>query len=165
MTLPPGVRVAWGEVADAASRRAVSRALLSALLPEATFVSRCPRCGGDHGRIRVSGADAVVSVSYAQGWAVGAVAQGWTRVGIDVSPTDAGGLDLVLPGADARSWTRVEAVLKVDGRGLDVDPARVEVASGADDAWTARIDDGAWVTGHDLASPPGLVAALAVAAE
>ena len=165
MTLPRGVRVAWGEVSDTVSRREVSRALLSALLPGATFVSRCPRCGGDHGRIRVSDSDAAVSVSYAGGWAVAMVAEGWARAGIDVVPADARGLDRVLPGADARAWARVEAALKADGRGLEVDPARVEVAGGAGDAWAARVDEGTWVTGHDLAGPPGLVAAVAVATE
>lgn len=165
MTLPRGVRAAWGEVSDTVSRREVSRALLSALLPGATFVSRCPRCGGEHGRIHVSGVEAAVSVSYAGGWAAAVVAEGWARVGIDVVRADAGGLDRVLPGADAHTWARVEAVLKADGRGLDVDPARVEVAGGAGDAWTARVDEGTWVTGYDLAGPPGVAAAVAVATE
>jgi 4'-phosphopantetheinyl transferase len=164
VTLPRGLRVAWGEVADAASRREVSRTLLSGLLREATFVSRCPRCGGEHGRIRVSGAEAAVSVSYAGGWAVAVVAEGCARAGIDVVEADAGGLDRVLPGADARAWARVEAVLKADGRGLDVDPARVQVTGGVNNAWRARIDRGAWVTGYDLIAPAGLVAAVVVSA-
>jgi len=164
VTLPTGLRLAWREIPDHASRRDVSRAVLADLLPGAAFASRCPRCGGDHGRIRVSGSDAAVSVSYAGGWAAVAVAEGRRRVGIDVVPADARGLDRVLPGADARAWARVEAVLKADGRGLDVDPTRVRVRDGAAEVWSARVDDGPWWEGHDVAGPPGLVTAVVITA-
>ncbi|WP_307450920.1 MULTISPECIES: hypothetical protein [Microbacterium] len=80
----------------------MSRDLLTELLPEASFVSRCSSCGGDHGRIRVLGADAAVSVSYVPGWAVVAVTREHVRIGIDAVPADAAGLERVLPGVRAR---------------------------------------------------------------
>ncbi len=163
MTLPPGIRLVWREVPAGSARRDVSRALLAELLPGARFRSRCPACGGDHGRIRVEGADAAVSVSYVEGWAVAVAARGHERVGLDAVPVDARGLERVLPrlmpggagdlesrtpgaGADAggssiapaRAWARVEAVLKADGRGLTVDARRVDV-QGRGDTWVARI--------------------------
>jgi len=162
VTLPRGVRVAWGEVADAASRREVSRALLSELLPAARLSSRCARCGGEHGRLRVSGVDAAASVSYAEGWAVVATLEGDGRVGVDAVSGQASGLDRVLPGADARAWARVEAVVKADGRGLDIDPARVRVTAREDGAWSATIDDGLTLHGYDVAGPDGVVVAVAV---
>ena len=169
MTLPPGIRVAWREVPDGIPRREVSRALLAELLPRARFVSRCASCGGDHGRVRVEGTDAVVSVSYAPGWAVVAVALGLRTIGVDAAPRDADGLERVLPGeARAGDWARVEAVLKADGRGLVVDPARVTVTPGRE-GWWARIDGTAgdealtW-RGWDLDGPLGVVVAVAVPA-
>lgn len=169
MTLPSGVQVAWREVPPSADRRVVSRSLLTELLPGAVFVSRCPSCGGDHGRIRVRGADAAVSVSYAPGWAVVAVTREYGRIGVDAVPADAAGLERVLPGeTDARAWARAEAVLKADGRGLTVDPAHVSVREGAD-RWWARViehpggrDSTAEWRGWDLDGPEGVVAALAV---
>lgn len=164
MTLPPGVRIAWRAVPTPADRRRVSRELLAELLPDARFVSRCPSCGGDHGRVRVEGVDAAVSVSYVPGWAVVAVTDAYGRIGIDGVPTDAGGLDRVLPGgADARAWARVEAVLKADGRGLAVDPVQVAVHESAN-GWRARVDrdtTAQWL-GWDLDGPPGVVVAVAV---
>lgn len=174
MTLPPGIRIAWRAVPARSSRRDTSRALLAEMLPGAGFVSRCPLCGGDHGRIRVEGedaeaADAAVSVSYVPGWAVVAVTREHARIGVDAAPADAAGLDRVLPGAaDARAWARAEAVLKADGRGLAVDPARVSVHESTD-GWCARIidrPDGRHSTtewrGWDLDGPEGVVAAVAV---
>ncbi|KZE43048.1 hypothetical protein [Microbacterium sp. T32] len=163
MTLPSDVRLAWRRVPAGLARRTVSRALLAELLPGAEFVSRCPACGGDHGRIRVVGMDASASVSYAAGWAFALAVPGRMRVGLDAVPADTDGLDRVLSGGDARAWARVEAVLKADGRGLAVDPARVHVtdpfAPGSD--WSARIDDGTPVAGWDVAGPPGTVVAVA----
>lgn len=165
MTLPAEVTVVWRSVPEGVDRRTVSRALLAEQVPGATFVSRCPRCGGSHGRVQVVGADATVSVSYAEGWAVVAVDSLGRRVGVDAVPASASGLDRVLPGGDARSWARVEAVLKVDGRGLTVDPLRVRFADEAvpGTAWTASIDDGATIVGWDVAGPSGVI--LAVAAD
>lgn len=164
MTLPDEVRVAWRRVPAPSDRRAASRELLGEMLPGATFLSRCPRCGGEHGRIRVSGVDAAVSVSYAGGWAVVAMAGGERRLGVDAVAAGAAGLERVLPdSSDARDWARVEAVLKADGRGLRVDPRSVEVID-ADRAgtWHARIDGGPEWLGWDTSGPPGLVVAVAL---
>jgi 4'-phosphopantetheinyl transferase len=146
----------------------------------------------------VEGADAAVSVSYVQGWAVAVAAPGLERVGLDAVPTDAGGLERVLPrlappgpddlespapeawadaggssAAPARTWARVEAVLKADGRGLTVDARRVAV-QGHGDTWVARILPSAsrgpspaeglpreW-RGWDLDGPTNVVLAVAV---
>lgn len=153
----------WRRVPADEPRRTVSRALLTELLPGATFVSRCASCGGDHGRIHVEGVDATVSVSYTPGWAFAATAPGRARLGLDAVPAEASGLERVLPDGDARSWARVEAVLKADGRGLTVDPARVRVgrAPGGEADWIGRIDDDAPVPGWDVFGPPGFVLALA----
>lgn len=163
MTLPADVDVRWRRVPAGADRRDVSRALLAELLPGASLVARCARCGGAHGRLRLSGTDAAVSVSYAEGWAFAVSAFGATRVGVDAVPVAAAGLERVLPGADARSWARVEAVLKADGRGLALDPASVRfggpIPDGAD--WTARIGDGPALTGWDVVGPAGVVLAVA----
>ena len=164
MTLPSGVRLAWRRVPAGVARRTGSRALLAEPLPRGGVVSRCPARGGAPGRIRVVGMDATASVSYAAGWAFAVAAPGQRRVGLDAVPADASGLDRVLPGGDARAWARVEAVLKADGRGLTVDPARVRVvdASVPGSDWAARIDDGAPVAGWDVAGPPGILVAVAV---
>lgn len=171
MSLPAGIRIAWRAVPPGTHRRRVSRALLAELLTGAAFVSRCPSCGGDHGRIRVEGVDAAVSVSYVPGWAVVAVTHDHSGIGIDAVPADAAGLERVLGGAaDARAWARAEAVVKADGRGLRVDPFRVRVRATAD-GWVAQIaepdgpDRGAaaieW-RGWDLDGPAGVVVAVAV---
>lgn len=162
MTLPPDVRVAWREVPPGAVRREVSRSLLAELLPGADVVSRCSACGGEHGRVRVTGVEATASVSYAEGWAVVATSRSAGSVGVDAVPAEATGLDNVLPGADARTWARVEAVLKADGRGLTVDPARVRIEPRADDTWVGRVDDGAPYDGYDVVGPSDVVVAVAV---
>lgn len=163
MTLPAEIRVAWRRIPGGVERRIVSRALLAELLPGASFAARCVRCGGEHGRLRVSGADAAVSVSYAGGWAFAVTASGAMSVGLDAVPVAVTGLERVLPGADAGAWARVEAVLKADGRGLAVDPARVQFAAASPGAdWNARIDDGPALTGWDVTGPPGVVVAVAL---
>lgn len=163
MTLPAEIRVAWRRIPEGVERGIVSRALLAELLPGASFAARCARCGGEHGRLRVSGADAAVSVSYAEGWALAVTASGAMSVGLDAVPVAIAGLERVLPGADAGVWARVEAVLKADGRGLAVDPARVRFAAASPGAdWTARIDDGPALTGWDVTGPPGVVVAVAL---
>lgn len=162
MTLPDGIHVAWREVHVGVPRRDVSRALLAEALPGVRFDSRCASCGGDHGPVHAEGTDAAVSVSYAPGWAVVAVARHHARVGVDAVPSDVGGLERVLPpGADAaRAWARIEAVLKADGRGLAVDPARIDVVSIDGRAWEARLDERSW-RGWDLPGPDGVVVAVA----
>ena len=162
MTLPAEVRLAWRRVPAGEHRRSISRALLTELLPGAAFVSRCASCGGDHGRIRVVGTDAAVSVSYTDGWAFAVAGLGGACLGLDAVPAAAAGLERVLPRGDARSWARVEAVLKADGRGLAVDPARVRVrASTESGSWHARIDDDLPLAGWDVPGPPGVILAVA----
>ncbi|MCM3614656.1 hypothetical protein M3672_09435 [Microbacterium enclense] len=150
MTLPAGIHVAWRAVPPGAPRREASRALLAELLPRASFVSRCASCGGDHGRVRVEGVDAAVSVSYVPGWAVVAVTRDHPRIGVDAVPAEAGGLERVLPGGSAeRARAGVEDVPVRAGGAVDARewargrrvPAGV---GGAVDAreW-ARIEDAA----------------------
>ncbi|MEV7828261.1 hypothetical protein [Microbacterium enclense] len=130
MTLPAGIQVAWRAVPQGAPRREASRALLAELLPRASFVSRCASCGGDHGRVRVEGVDAAVSVSYVPGWAVVAVTRDHPRIAVDAVPAEAGGLERVLPGGSAeRAWAGVEDV-----------PDRAGGAVGARE-WAARVED------------------------
>lgn len=166
MSLPPEIRVSWGEVPDGMPRRPVSRALLAALLPGLPVQQRCARCGADdHGRLRVGGGTAVASVSYAGPWAVAATAPAAfaSAIGIDAVMAGAAGLERVLPPpSDSGMWARLEAVVKADGRGLRVDPARVRV-EGETDAWTAWIDGGdRGLRGWDVVGPPGLRIAVAM---
>lgn len=97
--------------------------------------SDCPDCGLPHGKPRGVGAAARahVSISHAGGHTF-AVAALDHAVGIDAEPADASADRLAAIDAVAgastdplRHWTRVEAVLKADGRGLRVDPRSVEV--------------------------------------
>jgi 4'-phosphopantetheinyl transferase len=79
-----------------------------------------------------------VSISHSAEVAVVAVAG--VPVGIDVegepSPGALAAIGTVAGEASITRWTRVEAVLKADGRGLRVDPKRVMF-----DTDIARIDD------------------------
>lgn len=108
------------------------RLLLRRLVTEITgadpvlITAACPDCGGPHGRPESPGLH--VSLSHAGGVVV-AAASG-VAVGVDVEARvgrrerlDA--IDALTGVRDIRSWTRTEAVLKADGRGLRVDPAEV----------------------------------------
>ena len=148
-TLRAGVRVAWQTVPSEGDRREIADSLVAriagALLdarPDAshgapvTVGRRCQRCGAaDHGRPVVVGAPVLASVSYAGDLAVVAVAEA-SRVlalGIDAEQTERGHAEnlrgVIAPGrtTSLRRWTRVEAVLKADGRGLSVEPGRVRI--------------------------------------
>lgn len=148
MTLPAGIQVAWRAVPQGAPRREASRALLAELLPRASFVSRCASCGGDHGRVRVEGVDAAVSVSYVPGWAVVAVTRDHPRIGVDAVPAEAGGLERVLP-AGSRAWGRAGDLRgRVGGAVGAREWARVrrvpaDVAGPADPREPARVEDAA----------------------
>lgn len=174
MTPPDGVRIAWRAVAEGMPRRDVAWELLRELLPPGAVIDNpCPRCGGPHGPVRIRGAQAMASVAYAGGRAVVALcaaedAAGLAAVGIDAEPVqdarrDAAGLAGVLgPGeASVRTWTRVEAALKADGRGLRVDPATVRIEEHVG-GWTARVPDGGTMSGWDAAGPDDLVISVAV---
>ena len=151
--------------------RSLVSGLLAGLFPEASGWSvgtgACARCGQRHGAVEVTGVPAVASVSYARGIVVAAVAPS--------PPAGTVGVDVELDAADTtrtrdlerllgRSrqpvllrWTRVEAVLKADGRGLLVEPRAVRVRgthasiAGA----TARYELA------EVAGPPGYVISLA----
>jgi 4'-phosphopantetheinyl transferase len=174
VTPPYGVRIAWRAVADGMPRRDVAWELLRERLPPGAAIDNpCPRCGGPHGPVRIRGARAVASVTYAGGRAIVALcagedAAGLRAVGIDAEPVqdarrDAAGLAGVLgPGeASVRTWTRVEAALKADGRGLRIDPATVRIEEHPG-GWTARVPDGEPVIGWDAAGPDDLVISVAV---
>ena len=148
-TLRAGVRVAWQTVPREAARREIADSLVARIagaLPGArpdaslgapvTVGRRCQRCGAaDHGRPVVVGAPVLASVSYAGDLVVVAVAEASRvlAVGVDVEQTERGRADslrgLITPGrgTSLRHWTRVEAVLKADGRGLSVEPGRVRI--------------------------------------
>lgn len=159
----------WAPVPPGGARRDVAWSLVRGLVPAARLSNPCPECGGPHGALRLQGADAVASVSYAGGFAVVAVAHGAAAIGVDAEaaalPSPAVGLDRVLrPDATLRDWVRVEAVLKADGRGLRVDPSLVDIRSSGDER-TARVTDRpAAYEVRDIEGPAGLVVAVALRA-
>ncbi|SIT69825.1 chemotaxis protein CheY [Microbacterium sp. RU33B] len=168
------VRLAWAPVPPGTPRRETAWATLRSLLPDGVELTQvCPRCGGPHGPIAVAGAPSRVSVAYAGAFAIVAVADERivSALGIDaeleVDPVrDAAGLTGVLgPGSSpsVRAWTRVEAVLKADGRGLRVDPASVRVA-GDGVGWSAHIGEGGAFDGWDADGPDGVLVSVAVRA-
>ena len=98
-------------------------------LESITVTAACPDCGREHGQPRVDGV--FVSLSHAGGVTV-AAASADAPVGIDIEPRDApperlAAIHDVAGGDDLAHWTRVEAVLKADGRGLRVDPRAVGI--------------------------------------
>jgi 4'-phosphopantetheinyl transferase len=173
--------------ADALVRRTVA-SVHGAPAELVTVGRRCPRCGSTrHGApvARVAGLDAPVSVAYAAGLAVVAVAEPVIEagrgtavlgVGVDVEPAHrpADGLDAVLAAPPGRAggtgvvdagtltrWVRVEAVLKAARVGLAVDPADVVVEPPDRVLVPPAVDAvGWWVT--DTAAVPGCVGALAL---
>lgn len=168
------VQLAWAAVPTGTPRRDAAWTLLRSLLPDGVELSNpCPRCGGPHGPVTVSGAPMRASVSYAGGFAVVAVVPDGavSALGVDaeseVDPVrDAAGLAGVLgkgSPASVRAWTRVEAALKADGRGLRVDPAGVRVTE-TRYGWTADVPDGGAFEGWDAEGPEGILVSVAVRA-
>lgn len=167
------MEVAWRRVPRAAPRRDIAWALLREMLPAfASLGNRCSRCGGPHGAIVVENAPFAASVSYAGDLAVAAVAplgDDVIAIGLDaesdVDPQrDRVGLRGLLGGdreVPVREWTRVEAALKADGRGLRVDPAGVRLVVGAE-GWTASVPGGHRIIGWDAAAPAGMTISIAV---
>lgn len=140
VTLRAGVRIAWQTLPPERARREIADALVARIATASTGGTvivgrRCERCGAtDHGRPVVTGAPIQASVSYTADVVVVAVADAdrVLALGIDAergAPTRQDGLRGLIPGqrTSLRHWTRVEAVLKADGRGLSVDPGRVRI--------------------------------------
>ncbi|NQX29388.1 4-phosphopantetheinyl transferase [Microbacteriaceae bacterium VKM Ac-2854] len=131
---------------------------LTGLTASAITVSAvCAECGGPHGRPLLCGPNGAIdglSLSIAHCAAAVVAAVSWDGVvGVDVEPV-AGSADRAgaivevagVPFGDSRRpadplqhWTRIEAALKADGRGLTVDPRRVRIHE-RDGRAQARID-------------------------
>ncbi|SMH34276.1 4'-phosphopantetheinyl transferase [Rathayibacter oskolensis] len=153
--------------AGTAERFVFGRVLLRMLAAELTgghpseidVVACCPRCGGPHGRPRLEGSDASlprlsVSIAHCAGAVVVAVSSAGT-VGVDIEPVEGAAdrgaritqiagapfsMGAMRPPDPILHWTRVEAALKADGRGLEVDPRRVRIHESRLTA-EARIDE------------------------
>jgi 4'-phosphopantetheinyl transferase len=98
--------------------------------PEAVALSAvCPDCGGAHGRPVL--ADSSLQLSLSRTPLVVVAAAHWgAAVGIDVEDLDQpiarlAAIEAMTGRPSVQAWTRVEAVLKADGRGLRVDPSLV----------------------------------------
>lgn len=147
-----------------AERFARGREALRALIGDvAVTAAVCPDCGRRHGAPLLADGR-FASVSHASGGSLAAVAD--RAVGVDVEDRPLRLLPAVAvpPGEDPlQHWTRVEAVLKADGRGLRVDPDAVLFAPG-EGGWRATLDGRVYVV-HDLALDGRHAAAVAVAAE
>lgn len=178
------VRIAWADAAD--DRRATSRRLLTELLSslpkgretgdDATadeIVQRCPNCGSaGHGPLRTASGRAVVSVSYAGGLAVAAIAaaQDAASLGVDVEVDrgrsaldDLAALFAPQPAPAIRDWTAIEAVVKAAGLGLRIAPDRVRLQRAAKAPWTRRaVLDGTTFHVADAPAPTGFVISVAI---
>lgn len=151
--------------------RLLIHALVAEQFPHATGWSvvprRCPRCGQPHAGPEVQGVPALASLSHSGGMVVAALAPSTQvcRLGVDVELDVVDGernedLQRLLGHSTERvlrRWTRVEAVLKADGRGLLVDPGAV---------WLRR--GGAWIAGQtssylvaEVPGPAGYLISLA----
>lgn len=134
---------------------------------EITIVATCPDCGGEHGRPELPGTGLHLGLTHAGSTAV-AVASWLGPIGVDAEPLDVPPARIAAIGTltgipSLQHWTRVEAVLKADGRGLRVDPALVQITETADGV-------SGWITGdaarYSITEPrlPGLQVAVALLA-
>jgi len=146
---------------------AAGRLLLHELVRELTgstpvISAVCPDCGGCHGKPTIEGSELHVSLSRIPGLAV-AAANWSSAVGIDVELLDQpqGRLDAIeswTGSRDVRAWTRIEAVLKADGRGLRVAPSDVRVDG------DRAILDGVTYDLEEVAVAPDVVVSVATVA-
>ena len=151
--------------------RSLVAALVDELFPDITGWSVgtgiCGRCGERHGPVELAGVPAVAGVSYARGLVVAALAPSTTvgRLGVDVEldaadTTRTRDLERLL-GRNRepvlRRWTRIEAVLKADGRGLLADPGDVRLRGRA----ASIAGDKVRYQVADVDGPPGYVVSLA----
>lgn len=139
LALTPPELTRYQAAGDAADAFLAGRALLRSLVSELTGMppaairisANCPDCGGAHGRPLVEDCALHLSLSRCPS-AIVAVASWDGPIGVDVEqhPASRSAIEAIetLTGtADLRQWTRLEAVLKADGRGLRVDPAAVSI--------------------------------------
>lgn len=112
--------------------------------PEVILDSLCSRCGEHHAAPRTPGF--VLSVSHADDLVAVAVASGSDPLGVDLErdSAEARVTDLrpMFPfgGApDLAGWTRIEAAIKADGRGVEIEPSavRLETPGSASSEWSA----------------------------
>lgn len=134
--------------------------------------SRCARCGADHGRPRSAGVS--LSVSHAEGLVVVAATAGSILLGVDVeraaADTRLDGLRPMFPDGrapDLAAWTRIEAAVKADGRGFEIEPSDVLLQASGHDVdpceWSALLPGGLKpLDVTTLVAPPGYVLSVAV---
>jgi 4'-phosphopantetheinyl transferase len=161
VTALDGLRTAWRTVPRGTPRREVAWALLRELVGDVPIANPCPFCGGPHGPVQLPGSPWRASVSYAGDLAVVGVvpSAGIGAFGLDAEDVaKTGDLDL-------RAWTRVEAALKADGRGIRVDPETVVVTTHPD-GWTAVVPgpdaEPRVYRGRDAAAPDRVLIGVAV---
>lgn len=125
-----GLQIRWARSPDPhATGRLLLRELIAAAgHPDVPITARCPDCDAAHGQPLAVGTGWHVSLSYSGDFVVAAACR--VPVGVDVEalmqPEER--LDAINKLTGIRSlvaWTRTEAVLKADGRGLRVDPLHV----------------------------------------
>lgn len=163
----------------AAERFARGRMLVADVIEHVTgsttdlaITTTCERCGAEHGRIRHVSGRVALSVSYTDGQVVVA--------GVDTTLADVVGVDAERDTAEAHrrvaelgplfspappptlaEWTKIEAVLKADGRALRVAPADVVFDHAAGTATVARRRGDIEVATLD--GPSGYLLSVAVA--
>lgn len=167
--------IAWTDAgtADRPQRRAVGDALLARLVEDLGVAAsssrtaigrRCPVCDSTgHGR-PVADAPVALSVSYAGSMVAAAAVrlEDAASVGIDIEPAeretgDLRGLFSPAPAPDIAGWTRIEAVLKADGRGIRIEPSSVVIDG------TRAVHPGPYEV-VTIGGPVGFVVSCAVAA-
>ncbi|WEK62190.1 MAG: hypothetical protein P0Y60_05400 [Candidatus Microbacterium colombiense] len=101
--------------------------------PLVALDSTCVRCGDHHAVPRTAGF--VISVSHAGDLVVVGVAKGSALLGVDVEAAAAdsrvaelGPMFAPRPAPDLAEWTRIEASIKADGRGVSIDPGAVRLS-------------------------------------